>query len=78
MAKRLGSKIHMSLAITYTDIFEFNKDVEMVWSNARKYNNPGSHIFMAAGYLARTWKRNFACIIKDYECETVGKWERRY
>ena len=47
--------------------------MELVWSNGRKFNNPGSHIFMAAGYLARTWSRKFARIMRDHEGETLGK-----
>ena len=35
----------------YSDIFELNKDMKLVWSNAKKFNNPGSNIFMMAGFL---------------------------
>ena len=36
----------------YSDIFEFNKDMKLVWSNARRFNQPGSNIHKTAGYLA--------------------------
>ena len=39
----------------YSDIFEFNKDMRLIWANAKKFNQPGSNIFMIAGFLARTW-----------------------
>ena len=29
----------------YSDIVEFNKDMELIWSNAKKFNRPSSDIF---------------------------------
>ena len=36
----------------YSDVLEFNKDMNLVRSNARKFNQPGSNIHKTAGYLA--------------------------
>ena len=35
----------------YADIFEFDKDMKLVWSNAKVFNRPGSNIFKSAEYL---------------------------
>ena len=53
----IGAKLGTS---EYSDIFEFNRDVELVWSNARIFNSPRSRIFDAAGFLARTWRQRFS------------------
>ena len=62
----------------YPDIFAFNKDMKLVWSNAKKFNLPGSNIFNAAGFLCRTWNRKFATIRKDPEVTKLwGRKSRR-
>ena len=51
--------------LEYGDIFEFNKEMELVWSNAKEFNKPGSSKSIAAEYLARTWRQKFASIRND-------------
>ena len=49
----------------YADIFEFNNDMNLVWSNAKRLNEPGSKIFKHAGYLSRAWNRRFLKVSID-------------
>ena len=61
--------------LEYSNIFEFDKDMKLVWSNAKRFNQPGSTIFNSAGYLARSWNRVFAEIRTD---PTVARlWGRK-
>ena len=46
----LGTIARKLDGLDYSDTHDFNKDMELVWSNARKFNNPGSHIFMLQGF----------------------------
>ena len=39
--------------------------MELVWSNAKEFNKPGSSKSIAAEFLARTWRRKFASIRND-------------
>ena len=61
----------------YSDIFEFNKDMMLVWSNARKFNQPGSIIHKAAGYLAGIWKNWFSCLSTDPTMARVSEMKPR-
>ena len=49
----------------YSDIFEFNKDMMLVWSNGRKFNQLGSNIHTTAEYLAGIWNDWFSCLSAD-------------
>ena len=51
--------------LEYSDIFEFNKDMNLVWSNTMKFNKPGSTVYKTAGYLARTWSKWFSTMRTD-------------
>ena len=39
----------------YLSIFDFDKDMRLVWNNAKKFNMPGSNIYKSAGFLRREW-----------------------
>ena len=49
----------------YSDILEFNKDMKLIWSNAKKFNMPRSDIFKKADSLSRLWEKTFASIAND-------------
>ena len=51
--------------LQYSDIFEFNEDMVLIWSNAKKFYQPGSNTFKVAGYLSRAWNRTFSSIRND-------------
>ena len=57
----------------YSDIVEFNKDMELIWSNAKKFNRPSSDIFKKAETLARLWGRTFAVMENDPALSRTGK-----
>ena len=46
----------------YVDIFEFDRDMKLVWSNAKTFYRPDSNIFKAADFLSEAWRRRFASI----------------
>ena len=37
----------------YSSIFHFDKDMRLIWNNAKKFNRPGSNIYKSAEYLRR-------------------------
>ena len=49
----------------YSSIFEFDKDMRLVWSNAKKFNKPGSNIYKSAEWLGRKWNQEFIKMKKD-------------
>ena len=49
----------------YSSIFQFDKDMRLVWSNAKKFNQPGSNIYKSAELLRRDWARIFSKVKKD-------------
>ena len=49
----------------YISIFDFDKDMRLVWNNAKKFNMPGSSIYKSAGFLRREWDQIFRRIKKD-------------
>ena len=44
----------------YLDIFEFDRDMNLVWSNAKSFFRPDSAIFSAAEFLSGEWSQRFA------------------
>ena len=40
----------------YSNIFEFNKDINLTWSNAKAFNKPGSDILKSAQFLCNAWR----------------------
>ncbi|ETO28969.1 hypothetical protein RFI_08155 [Reticulomyxa filosa] len=48
----------------YKDSYAFAEDVRLVWRNAKRYNTPGSGIYVVAENLAKIFERKFARIKK--------------
>ena len=49
----------------YKNIFEIDKDMKLVWSNAKVFNRPGSDIYKSAGFLCNAWSKRFASVRND-------------
>ena len=49
----------------YFSIFDFDKDVRLVWKNAKKFNKSRSKIYKSAELLRREWTQIFERIRKD-------------
>ena len=49
----------------YASIFQFDKDMRLVWSNAKKFNGAGSNIYRSAEFLRREWIVTFRNLKKD-------------
>ena len=52
----IKSKLDLS---EYSSIFQLDKDMRLVWGNAKKFNQPGSKIYKSAEFLRREWSRIF-------------------
>ena len=62
----------------YSSIFEFDKDMRLVWSNAKKFNEPGSGIYKHAEILRREWNKTFCSYRRVPEvAKTYAKKARR-
>ena len=56
----------------YSNIFEFNQDMNLIWSNAKAFNRPGSDIFKSAEFLCNVWKKRFASVRNDPVISMLG------
>jgi len=43
----------------YRNVKQFNVDMNLIWDNAKKYNAPGSGIFLVAEKLQDMWQRKY-------------------
>ena len=63
----LGTILSKLINNKYIDSYDFAVDFRLVFENAKKYNTPGSGIFIAAENLHKTFERKFHRITKDYK-----------
>ena len=49
----------------YFSIFQFDKDMRLVWNNAKKFNQPGSNIYRSAEFLRKEWNKIFRSVKRD-------------
>ena len=44
------------------DIFEFDRDMKLIWLNAKSFSLPDPNIFKAAEFLSEVWRQKFLSI----------------
>ena len=69
----LGTILNKLKRNEFTNILEFHNDVQLVWYNAMKFNEPGSNIYKAAENLEKAWNWRFKELFKDPTASTSVK-----
>ena len=70
--KTIGGKLERG---EYRDIYAFNKDMKLIWSNAKKFNIIGSDIYSAAEGMNSIWNRMFTTVKNDPMVSRI--WQRK-